>query len=168
MDLFGAQRGLRQQAFAQVGQVSVGVSRGGDTLVHPGNEPHVSQDVSAMIVWMDDAAPLVPGKEYLLKHGPHKTPASVVRIAHRVDVNTLERSPAPALALNDIGEVAIRTSRPLVYDAYAKNRATGAFILIDRLTNMTAGAGMLLDAMMREFASRARSGSDQTTGGAHD
>jgi bifunctional enzyme CysN/CysC len=117
----------------------------GDTLVHPGNEPHVSQDVSAMIVWMDDAAPLVPGKEYLLKHGPHKTPASVVRIAHRVDVNTLERSPAPALALNDIGEVAIRTSRPLVYDAYAKNRATGAFILIDRLTNMTAGAGMLLD-----------------------
>jgi bifunctional enzyme CysN/CysC len=98
-----------------------------------------------MIVWMDDAAPLVPGKEYLLKHGPHKTPASVVRIAHRVDVNTLERSPAPALALNDIGEVAIRTSRPLVYDAYAKNRATGAFILIDRLTNMTAGAGMLLD-----------------------
>jgi bifunctional enzyme CysN/CysC len=117
----------------------------GDTLVHPGNEPHVSQDVSAMVVWMDDAAPLVPGKEYILKHGPHKTPASVVRIAHRVDVNTLERSPAPALALNDIGEVAIRTSRPLVYDAYTRNRATGAFILVDRLTNMTAGAGMLLD-----------------------
>jgi bifunctional enzyme CysN/CysC len=118
----------------------------GDTIVHPGNEPHVAQDVSAMVVWMDDASPLVPGKEYLLKHGPHKTPASVARIVHRVDVNTLERSPAPALALNDIGEVAIRTSRPLVYDAYTKNRATGAFILVDRLTNMTAGAGMLLDA----------------------
>ena len=117
----------------------------GDTLVHPGNEPHVSQDVSAMVVWMDDAAPLGPGKEYILKHGPHKTPASVVRIAHRVDVNTLDRSPAPALALNDIGEVAIRTSRPLVYDAYTRNRGTGAFILVDRLTNMTAGAGMLLD-----------------------
>ncbi|MDI9404497.1 MAG: sulfate adenylyltransferase subunit CysN, partial [Limnohabitans sp.] len=117
----------------------------GDMLVHPGNEPHVAQDVSAMVVWMDDQSPLVPGKEYLLKQGPNKTPASVTAIAHRVDVNTLDRSAAPALALNDIGQVRIRTSRPLVYDAYTKNRATGAFILIDRLTNMTAGAGMLLD-----------------------
>lgn len=117
----------------------------GDTIVHPGNEPNVAQDVSAMVVWMDDQSPLVPGKEYLLKHGPNKTPASVTSIAHRVDVNTLDRSPAPALALNDIGQVRIRTSRPLVYDGYTKNRATGAFILIDRLTNMTAGAGMLLD-----------------------
>jgi bifunctional enzyme CysN/CysC len=117
----------------------------GDMLVHPGNEPHVSQDVHAMVVWMDDQSPLVPGKEYLLKHGPHKTPASVVRIAHRVDVNTLDRSAAPALSLNDIGQVEIRTQRPLVYDAYTRNRQTGAFILIDRLTNATAGAGMLLD-----------------------
>ncbi|MFM7259307.1 MAG: sulfate adenylyltransferase subunit CysN, partial [bacterium] len=117
----------------------------GDMLVHPGNEPHVAQDVSAMVVWMDDQSPLVPGKEYLFKQGPNKTPASVTAIAHRVDVNTLDRSAAPALALNDIGQVRIRTSRPLVYDGYTKNRATGAFILIDRLTNMTAGAGMLLD-----------------------
>ena len=117
----------------------------GDMLVHPGNEPHVSQDVHAMVVWMDDQSPLVSGKEYLLKHGPHKTPASVVRIAHRVDVNTLEQTAAPALALNDIGQVEIRTQRPLVYDAYTRNRQTGAFILIDRLTNATAGAGMLLD-----------------------
>jgi len=117
----------------------------GDMLVHPGNEPHVGQDVHAMVVWMDDQTPLVPGKEYLLKHGPHKTPASVTRIAHRTDVNTLERSAAPALALNDIGQVVIRTQRPIVYDAYARNRQTGAFILIDRLTNATAGAGMLLD-----------------------
>jgi bifunctional enzyme CysN/CysC len=117
----------------------------GDTIVHVGSEPHVGQDVHAMVVWMDDRAPLVPGKEYLLKHGSNKTPATVSRIAHRVDVNTLERADAPALALNDIGQVAIRTQRPLVYDAYARNRQTGAFILIDRLTNATAGAGMLLD-----------------------
>jgi len=117
----------------------------GDMIVHPGNEPHVSQDVHAMVVWMDDQSPLVPGKEYLLKHGPHKTPASVVRIAHRVDVDTLERSAVPALSLNDIGQVEIRTQRPLVFDAYARNRQTGAFILIDRLTNATAGAGMLLE-----------------------
>jgi bifunctional enzyme CysN/CysC len=117
----------------------------GDMIVHPGNEPHVSQAVAAMIVWMDDQSPLVPGKEYLLKHGPNKTPASVTAITHRVDVNTLDRSVAPALSLNDIGQVRLRTSRPLVYDGYTKNRATGAFILIDRLTNMTAGAGMLLD-----------------------
>ena len=117
----------------------------GDMLVHLGNEPHQAQDVHAMVVWMDDQSPLVPGKEYLLKHGPHKTPASIVRIAHRVDVNTLEHASAPALALNDIGQVQIRTQRPLVYDAYNRNRQTGAFILIDRLTNATAGAGMLLD-----------------------
>ncbi|MCE2882816.1 MAG: sulfate adenylyltransferase subunit CysN [Planctomycetaceae bacterium] len=117
----------------------------GDMLVHPGNEPHVGQDVHAMVVWMDDQTPLVPGKEYLLKHGPHKTPASVTRIAYRTDVNTLERSATPALALNDIGQVVIRTQRPIVYDAYTRNRQTGAFILIDRLTNATAGAGMLLD-----------------------
>ena len=122
----------------------------GDMLVHPGNEPQVSQDVHAMVVWMDDQSPLVPGKEYLLKHGPHKTPASVVRIAHRVDVNTLDRSAAPALSLNDIGQVEIRTQRPLVYDAYTRNRNTGAFILIDRLTNATAGAGMLLDPSVSE------------------
>ncbi len=117
----------------------------GDMLVHLHHQPHVSHDVHAMVVWMDDVSPMLPGKEYLLKHGPHQTPASITRIAHRVDVNTLEKSAAPALALNDIGQVAIRTQRPLVYDAYAKNRHTGAFILIDRLTNATAGAGMLLD-----------------------
>jgi len=117
----------------------------GDMLVHPGNEPHVGQDVQAMVVWMDDQKPLVPGKEYLLKHGPNKTPATVTRVAHKVDVNTLEHSATPALALNDIGLVRIQTQRPLVYDAYTRNRQTGAFILIDRLTNATAGAGMLLD-----------------------
>ncbi len=122
----------------------------GDMIVHRevshvGSEPHVAQDVAAMVVWMDDASPLVPGKEYLLKHGANKTPAVVNAITHRVDVNTLERSNAPTLALNDIGQVTIRTSRPLVYDAYTRNRHTGAFILIDRLTNATAGAGMLLD-----------------------
>jgi bifunctional enzyme CysN/CysC len=117
----------------------------GDTIVHAGATPVGGQDLHAMVVWMDDASSLVPGREYLLKHGTNKTPATVVRIAHRVDVNTLEASPAPALGLNDIGQVAIRTQRPLVYDPYARSRQTGAFILVDRLTNMTAGAGMLLD-----------------------
>lgn len=117
----------------------------GDTIVHAGATPIVGQDLHAMVVWMDDASPLVPGREYLLKHGTNRTPASVTRIAHRVDVNTLEATPAPALSLNDIGQVALRAQRPLVYDPYARSRQTGAFILIDRLTNMTAGAGMLLD-----------------------
>ena len=117
----------------------------GDMLVHVGHEPFVAQNVRAMVVWMDDTAPLLPGKEYLLKHGTHTTPATISSIIHRVDVNTLQRVDAPALALNDIGALSIHTNSPLVYDAYESNRDTGAFILIDRLSNATVGAGMLLD-----------------------
>jgi len=86
---------------------------------------------------------MVPGREYWIKHGVHRTPGSVMRIVHRLDVNTLEKHDAATLGLNEMGVVEIRTSRPLIFDAYEKNRPMGAFIVIDRITNGTVGAGMI-------------------------
>lgn len=119
----------------------IDISRG-DVLCHSDNRPSIASRVSAMVVWMDEKA-LVPGREYWIKHGVHRTPGSVTRIQHRVDVNTLEKHDAPSLGLNEIALVEIRTSRPLIFDAYEKNRNTGAFIIVDRLTNGTVGAGMI-------------------------
>ena len=139
--------GDREEAFApQAVTVTltdeIDVSRG-DMLVAPDALPHVDRRVEAMVVWMHET-PLRPGASYLLKHGTKVVSAEVVSLHERVDVNTLERRPAAALALNDIGRVTLAAARPLLFDAYAESRATGAFILIDRLTNGTYGAGMIL------------------------
>jgi len=114
----------------------------GDLLCRPDNRPMVSDRVEATLVWMHEQ-PLVPGREYLLKNGSTETPATVERIKARIDVNTLERSSAANLGLNEIGAVEIRTSRPLLCDPYVRNRATGGLILIDRITNATVAAGMV-------------------------
>lgn len=119
----------------------IDVSRG-DVLCHSDNRPSISSRVSATLVWMDEK-PMVPGREYWIKHGVHRTPGSVTRIVHRLDVNTLEKHETPTLGLNEIAHVELRTSRPLIFDAYEKNRNMGAFIVIDRLTNGTVGAGMI-------------------------
>lgn len=138
--------GEMEEAFAPLAvtltlEDEIDASRG-DLFVKPEDRATVATTAEAMLVWMDDR-PLVPGREYFLKHGPHETPGTIARIVHRVDVNTLERTDAPALALNEIGLVELRTSRPLLFDAYSRNRATGAFIVIDRITNGTVGAGMI-------------------------
>jgi bifunctional enzyme CysN/CysC len=114
----------------------------GDLLCRPDNRPTVTDRVEATLVWMHEQ-PLVPGREYLLKNGSTETPATVERIKARIDVNTLERTAATSLGLNEIGSVEIRTSRPLLCDPYARNRATGGLILIDRISNATVGAGMV-------------------------
>ena len=90
-------------------------------------------------------APLRPGGRYAIKHATHTARAIVEALDDRVDVSTLQRSPAPPeLALNDIGRVRLRTSKPLAFDPYARNRATGSFVLIDEATNDTVGAGMIV------------------------
>jgi bifunctional enzyme CysN/CysC len=89
--------------------------------------------------------PLVPGKQYLFKQTSKLTTGAVSTLRYRVDVNTLHREPAPALALNEIGRCAITLTAPIAFDAYRRNRTTGSFIMIDRLTNATVGAGMILD-----------------------
>jgi bifunctional enzyme CysN/CysC len=120
----------------------IDVSRG-DVLCRPDDRPTVSDRFEATIVWMDDA-PLLPGKEYWIKQGAIETPAVVARILHRVDIESLEERPTPALELNAIGRIELRTARPLVFDPYDRNRGTGHFILVDRLTNATSGAGLVV------------------------
>jgi bifunctional enzyme CysN/CysC len=116
----------------------------GDMLVRPGNVPKVDQKFDAMVVWMSEE-PLVPGKQYLFKQTSKVTPGAVGTLRYRVDINSLHRQPAPTLALNEIGRCGITLTSPIAYDAYRRNRATGGFIMIDRLTNATVGAGMILD-----------------------
>lgn len=121
----------------------VDVSRG-DMLVLPGNLPHVSSDVDAMIVWMAEQ-PLVPGRSYTLKQTTRQVTAEVASFRYGVDVNTLEHRAVPRLELNEVGLVQFSLTQPLACDPYRTNAATGAFILIDRLTNNTVGAGMILE-----------------------
>jgi bifunctional enzyme CysN/CysC len=121
----------------------VDVSRG-DTIVHVNNVPRVDRELDSMIVWMSDE-PMTPGKQYLIKHSTQQTPGQISNLRFRVDVNTLHRSQADGLGLNEIGRCVVSLTRPIAYDPYTRNRETGSFIIIDRLTNSTVGAGMILD-----------------------
>jgi bifunctional enzyme CysN/CysC len=116
----------------------------GDMLVRPGNVPKVDHRFDAMVVWMAEE-PLVPGKQYLFKQTSKLVPGAVGTLRYRVDVNTLHRQPAPTLALNEIGRCGITLTGPIAFDAYRRNRATGGFIMIDRISNNTVAAGMILD-----------------------
>jgi bifunctional enzyme CysN/CysC len=122
----------------------VDVSRG-DMLVRPDGPPHVSSEVEAMVVWMADQ-PLVPGRSYTLKHTTRQVSAEVAAFRHGVDVNTLDERPITRLGLNEVGQVQLSLTQPLACDPYRTNHATGAFILVDRQTNNTVGAGMILEA----------------------
>lgn len=114
----------------------------GDMIVRPGNVPKQSNVFDAMLVWMSPDA-MVPGKTYLFKQTTQSAPGQIESLRYRVDVNTLHRSPAPELQLNEIGRCTITLSQPLYYDPYRRNRTTGAFIIVDRLTNVTVAAGMI-------------------------
>jgi bifunctional enzyme CysN/CysC len=116
----------------------------GDMLVRPGNVPRVDNKFEAMIVWMAEDA-LLPGKQYLFKQTSRVTTGAISTLRYKVDVNTLHRQDAPTLALNEIGRCQITLTQPLCFDAYKRNRYTGSFIVIDRLTNATVAAGMILD-----------------------
>ncbi len=121
----------------------VDVSRG-DMLVLPDNLPNVSSEIEAMVVWMAEQ-PFVPGKSYTLKQTTRQVTAEVASFRYGVDVNSLEHRTVARLELNEVGHVQLSLTQPLACDAYRTNAATGAFILIDRLTNNTVGAGMILD-----------------------
>ena len=121
----------------------IDVSRG-DMLVHPANMPRSEQKFDAMIVWMDEK-PLVPGKQYAIKHTSKEVAGTVDTLRYRVDVNTLRRQDSPTLKLNEIGRCHLTLNQPIMYDGYRRNRATGAFIVMDRLNNTTVAAGMILD-----------------------
>ena len=116
----------------------------GDMIVRPGNVPKQRQKLDAMLVWMSDEA-MVPGKQYLFKQTTKVATGSISTLRYQVDVNTLHRQDAPTINLNEIGRVALSLSEPVIFDSYKKNRGTGAFIVVDRITNVTVAAGMIID-----------------------
>jgi bifunctional enzyme CysN/CysC len=138
----------------------------GDMLVRPGNVPKVDHRFDAMVVWMAEE-PLVPGRQYLFKQTSKVAPGAVSSLRYRVDINTLHRQPAPTLGLNEIGRCAITLTSPIAYDAYRRNRATGSFIMIDRLTNATVAAGMILDRE-HEDGGKAHWDDEPATAGLHE
>ena len=122
----------------------VDISRG-DLIVTDEVRAQVAREVEASLVWMDQT-PLDTNRRYLLKHTSHTVPAFVAAVEHRTDIATLDHLAASTLEMNGIGLVRIRLLRPIALDAYGKNRATGAFILVDPATNGTIAAGMIRSA----------------------
>ncbi len=120
----------------------IDVSRG-DMLVHADSRPRIADGFEAMLVWMGEE-PMLPGKKYDIKRATSYVPGSIASITHKVDVNTLEQGAASSLQLNEIGKVKVSLDAPIALDGYEQNRTTGAFIVIDRLTNGTVGAGMII------------------------
>ena len=116
----------------------------GDVIVKPGNVPATSDNVEAMLVWMAEE-PMVPGKTYIVKHSAQTITGSIESLRYQIDVNTLRSSPSPQLNLNEIGRCRLSLNEPICFDPYKNNRSTGALILIDRLTNATVAAAMILD-----------------------
>ena len=126
----------------------IDISRG-DMIVPAIDSPHVARRFKAMAVWMNAKA-LEPGRSYFIKHTSHQVRGIVRSVNYRLDVNTLEHVKASKLELNEIGEISIETHRPLFFDPYGTNRITGAFIVIDPLSNETLGAGMITEIEGKE------------------
>jgi bifunctional enzyme CysN/CysC len=120
----------------------------GDVLAAPKERPEVADQFAAHVIWLSDDR-LLPGRSYLMKIGTRTVPATVTEIKHRLDVNTFDKHAAKTLALNEIGFCNLATSAAVVFDAYADNGETGAFILIDRYSNATAAAGMVAFGLRR-------------------
>jgi bifunctional enzyme CysN/CysC len=125
----------------------VDVARG-DVLAPAADRPAMADQFAAHILWMDEEA-MLPGRTYLMRIGNLWTQASVTAIKHRLDVNTQDEHAATTLALNEIGFCNLSAAQRIPCDSYADNRATGAFILVDRYTNRTAGAGMIAFPLRR-------------------
>ena len=143
-DLEEAQAG---QAVTLTLEDEIDISRG-DVLSDPLARPAHADQFEAKLVWLHEE-PLLPGRGYLLKSGASTVPAQVTDLKYKVNVNTLEHTAGKTLALNEIGVCNVSLGRALSFDPYTENRATGSFILIDRMTNATVGAGMVDFALRR-------------------
>jgi bifunctional enzyme CysN/CysC len=121
----------------------VDVSRG-NMICRPHNQPEVGQDIDAIVTWMSDSVKLRQGAKYTIKHTTKSARALIKDLQYRFDVSTLHRvEGATELGLNEIGRITLRTTEPLFFDEYRKNRQTGSFILIDEASNNTVGAGII-------------------------
>ncbi len=121
----------------------------GDVLAHPGDRPTVADQFAATLIWMSDEK-LLPGRSYLMKLATRTVPVTITALKYRIDVNTLEQHiAAKTLSLNEIGRCTLAASGAVAFDPYKENADTGAFILIDRMTNATAAAGLVEHALRR-------------------
>lgn len=121
----------------------IDVSRG-EMLVHPTNLPRIERNFEAMLVWMDENK-MDPEQQFFIKHTTNLTRVKIDNIRYKVNVNTMEQSMTDALELNEIGRVVFTSNKPLFFDPYRQNKNTGAFILIDPITNNTCAVGMIID-----------------------
>jgi sulfate adenylyltransferase subunit 1 len=135
------ERAVTEQSVTLLLDDDLDVGRG-DLIVKVGEAPAATKLLDATVCWLG-AAPLAPGRRYVVRHTTRETRAIVQRVEHRVDVNAPAAVAAERLAMNDIGRVSFKLAHPVFPDAYADNRATGAFIVIDEATNDTVGAGMV-------------------------
>ena len=131
----------------------IDISRG-EMIVHPDNLPNIGRYFQTMLVWMDEE-PMDRSKQFFLKHNTNITRATIEEVCYRVDVNTMEQLPGADFKLNEIGCVHITTAKTLFYDAYKHNKATGAFILIDPITNNTSAVGMIICPLEMEYINKA-------------
>ena len=136
------EQAIAGQAITLTLEDEIDISRG-DLIVSAQDTVRSSDHFEAMLVWMGEE-PLLPGKRYDFKRATSYIPGNISAIEHRVDVNTLAQNTVSSLQLNEIGRVQISLDAPLALDDYQANRTTGAFIVIDRLTNITVGAGMII------------------------
>ena len=139
--------GELEQAFATMAVTltltdEIDISRGDIIVGQHQAVPSVADKFKASIVWMTEQ-PMTPGRQYIIKLSTRSVSGSISLIHHRIDVNTLEHQDANELKLNEIGSCTVAVSAPLVFDPYQRNKTTGSFIVIDRLTNVTVGAGMI-------------------------
>lgn len=134
-------RAFPGQAITLTLEDEIDISRG-DMIVHSSNLPQVSDALQAHLVWMSDDA-MQPGREYLFKFASNSVFGRVAQLKQTVDVNTLAQAGARQLRLNEIGVCDIALNQPVAFDPYSQVQGTGSFIVIDRMTNVTVGAGMV-------------------------
>lgn len=135
------------QAVTLVLSDEVELSRG-NLLVSPTERPNVSDQFQAHVIWFSHEA-LIPGRAYILRTETDSVGATVTALKYSIDVNTFAHQSAKTLAMNEIGVCNLSTQQPICFDSYAENRITGNFILIDRFTNATVGAGMIIHSLHR-------------------
>lgn len=117
----------------------------GDMICRPRNQPHVGQDIDAMVCWMSDRTTLEKGMKLAIKHTTRWARTLIKDFYYRLDINSLSREEdAKTLSLNEIGRLRLRVTKPLFFDEYSRNRHTGSFILVDEVTKNTVGAGMII------------------------
>ena len=121
----------------------IDVSRG-DTIVRTNNTPQVNNELEALLCWMDDKQPLLPGNKYLLQHNSRLVRAAVKNVEYKLDVNTLQqRPPGENVKLNEVVKVTLKTAAPLVYDSYERLSENGSAVLIDETSNSTVAAVLI-------------------------